>query len=147
VSKSKVIKLESKIDEKLDELEIRIKSNDYLEDCGAIRSWGGADVIIRPKMTKKTERWLGNQNLVVSAQKTVPRKRAVITSYFQELSWLFNQLKNIFRGRIDYISKYDFYGSLAQAAIDYIESADKVERETLLLTVVGQARKFNSEYY
>lgn len=139
--------MESKIDEKLDELEIRIKSNDYLEDCGAIRNWGGADVIIRPRMTEKRITWLGDQNLVISSQKTAPRRRAVITEYFKELSWLFHQLKYIFRGKIDYISKYDFYGSLAQAAIDYIESADKVERETLLLTVVEQAREFNSEYY
>lgn len=131
------------IEEKLTNLEYLIESKEYLKNLKSLHNWNGADVVISPRMTENITKWLDKENLIISAQKTVPRKRAVITNYSKELSWLFNELKKIFLDKIDYISKYDFYGSLAQAAIDYIESTDKVERETLLLTVLDQARKFN----
>jgi len=128
---------------KLDELEKQIISKDYPKNINSIRYWAGADVIIRPRRSKDLIDWLDNQNLIISSQETIPQRRAVITTDARELSWLFKELRNIFSDKIDYISKYDFYGLLAQAAIDYLESNKEIDREELLLTVLSQARNFN----
>lgn len=135
--------MESELKKELYNLEKIITSKDYPKNISSIRNWSGADVIIQPRKTKEVIEWLGKQNLVITSQETTPRRRAVITKYAQELSWLFNELKRIFQDRIDYISKYDFYGSLAQAALDYLNSNKEINREELLLTVLNRARKFN----
>jgi hypothetical protein len=52
-------------------------------------------------------------------------------------------LKHIFIGRIDYVSKYDIYGTLAQSAIDYLETnKESAVMSTLLLTVLNTSRGF-----
>jgi hypothetical protein len=54
-------------------------------------------------------------------------------------------LKAIFYDRLDYISKYDFYGSLAQAALDHLDKhkGNTVMRD-LLLDVLGMAKKYKT---
>ncbi len=131
----------------INDLQKKIESGEYLSETKKVREWGGADVIIDKKMTPQTERWLGDQSLVISFQNTAPRKRVVITPYSKELSWLFYQLGGIFRDRIDYISKYDFYGLLAQSAIDFIDMDEDYKCEELLLTVLNQSLKFNDNLY
>ena len=64
-------------------------------------------------------------------------RRLVITQHAIELSWLFIQLRELYRNRIDYLSKYDFYGELAQKAIDIIqETADECSYQELLFEVL-----------
>ena len=127
----------------LDELKKKIKSGDFLNRAKRQSEWGGADVIIRAKLDEKLSRWLGNQPLVLSYQKNAPRRRAVITQFSRELSWIFRQLGRICSEEIDNVSKYDFYGSLAQAAIDYIEHrGEKAERDQLLYCVLDAAKNF-----
>jgi len=105
--------------------------------------WGGADVMIYNKLLKKHKEWLGNQPIVFSLQMTEPRRRVVITKFAAELSWLFIQLRGLYRGRIDYISKYDFYGELAQTAINIIESTEgEYELTYLLYEVVRTSKKY-----
>ncbi len=88
-----------------------------LEDLPKQRNWGGADVIITNKVTPRHQRWLGDQPPVISLQKTDPQKRLVVTKYSHELSWLFNELKSLFHGYLDHMSKYDFYAFLAEGAL------------------------------
>jgi len=105
--------------------------------------WGGADVIIAEKVTKKLKDWLGNQPTVISFQVSVPRRRLVITRHAKELSWLFIQLRELYTGRIDYVSKYDFYGELAQKAIDVIhESNDECSNQELLFEVLRLSKVY-----
>jgi hypothetical protein len=139
--------LRQDISKRLDELKQEIGSGDYLSKAISQREWGGADVIISAKLDEKILKWLGNQpSVVLSRQKTAPMRRAVITEFSKELSWLFCQLRDICSGQIDYISKYDFYGALAQAAIDHIENpGQRTEREFLLHAVLDQARKFHEK--
>jgi hypothetical protein len=72
----------------------------------------------------------------------------VITSCSKELSWLFYRLKDIFVGTIDLTSKYDFYGRLAQSAINYIEEnkerGEHGDCTHLLKTVLDEAKRMNS---
>ncbi|HSQ89702.1 hypothetical protein, partial [Romboutsia sp.] len=64
----------------------------------------------------------------------------------KELSWLFYQLKDIFAGELNYISKPVFYGMLAQTSIDYLEkNKEDVKYDQLLFSVLDKARSFSNE--
>ena len=103
--------------------------------------WGGADVLINTRLLKKHKEWLGNQPLVLSCQPTSPMRRVVITKYAVELSWLFIQLRELYYARIDSVSKYDFYGELAQKAIDVVNETDnKCSVEELLFEVLRTSK-------
>lgn len=127
----------------LDDLQHKIDTMEFVTESEKVREWDGADVIISKRLNNRIKNWLGGQPLVISFQETMPARRAVITEFSKELSWLFYRLRDIFAGRIDYISKYDFYGLLAQSAIDYLEiNKDSPQCKGLLLTVVNRARSF-----
>jgi len=105
--------------------------------------WGGADVIIYTRLLKQHKEWIGDQPMVISPQTTEPKRRVVISKHAIELSWLFIQLRELYRGRIDYISKYDFYGELAQTAINIIEiSEGNYELSYLLHEVLRTSKKY-----
>lgn len=129
--------------EEMDKLQKRINAMDFLEEARVCQDWGGADVIIASQMKKDILDWQNSKPDTISYRKTAPRRRAVITEYSRELSWLFYKLKDIFVGRIDYASKYDFYGTLAQAALDYIEiKKSNANCQELLLAVLDSASKW-----
>lgn len=127
----------------IEELKRRIETTDISMEARDVKEWGGADVIIKRILDADTEKWLGDQLLVISFQSGEPIRRAVITKYSKELSWLFYQLKNLFSERIDYVSKYDFYGLLAQSAIDYLTNNEETQdAKGLLLTVLNTSKGF-----
>lgn len=136
-------KLDKKVLNQLEQLIEKVQSGNFVNEAKKVRNWGGADVGIAPRMTPSIQRWLEDQPTIISLQTTTPKKRVVITGYSKELSWLFYQLKDIAQGKIDYISKYDYYGLLAQAAIDYLDSnGDSINCKDLLITVIKQAEEF-----
>lgn len=133
--------MKNKILSELKKLEQQILSEDISQIARSTREWGGADVVIASSMTEEIRQWVNDQPLVISQQKTASRRRAVVTQYSKELSWLFEQLKQIFSEKIDYVSKYDFYGLLAQSAIDYMENnEDNQNVKGLLLHVLNTAK-------
>jgi hypothetical protein len=68
-------------------------------------------------------------------------RRVVITKYAVELTWLFIQLRELYYERIDSVSKYDFYGELAQKAIDVVNETDnKCSVEKLLFEVLRTSK-------
>jgi len=100
--------------------------------------WGGADVIITGLATEDQKKWLADQPVVISGQKTAPRRRLVVTKYHGELSWVFNQLRDLFGAHIDYITKYDFYGTLADKAL----SVPNPDGKEILIAVVDAVSGF-----
>ena len=135
--------MEQNIWTELERVEERLQTEDISRKASTTREWRGADVIISKGLDNNYQKWLEDQPFVISSQNTEPRRRAVITEYSKELSWLFYQLKHIFSGRIDYTSKYDFYGSLAQSAIDYLgKNKESRDVRTLLLTVLSTSKRF-----
>jgi hypothetical protein len=135
--------MRQEIPKKLDELQQRIESKDFVSEARSVKQWGGADVIISRRLTDSIKEWRGDQPVVISYQETEPRRRAVITEYSKELSWLFYELKAIFAGEIDHVSKYDFYGLLAQSALDYLDAhKGKVKCDQLLTAVLDMAKSF-----
>ena len=129
--------------EKLDSLERKIESGNIVREASSIMEWAGADVIISSQLNDSVKEWFGDQFMVISLQKTEPRRRAVITEFSKELSWLFYQLKDIFAEEIDNMSKHDFYGMLAQASIDYLEkNPENLKCDQLLYSVLDKAKSF-----
>ena len=127
----------------LEDLERKIQTASISMEARNIKEWGGADVIIKKTLDENTQKWRGDQPLVMSFQNTQPRRRAVITEYSKELSWLFYELRNLFSKRIDYVSKYDFYGLLAQSAIDYLRNNEELQdAKGLLFAVINTAKGF-----
>lgn len=104
--------------------------------------WGGADVIIATEIDDRIERWLVEEPLVFSDQETEPARRAVITPHAQALSWLFCQVRDALYDHVDSVTKYDLYGSLAQAALDLIREDDRAPEKDLLLAVLASARSY-----
>ncbi|MBX3007620.1 MAG: hypothetical protein KF816_06285 [Melioribacteraceae bacterium] len=124
-------------------LEQQIHAEDYKNHLAGIKEWGGADVIIEKRLDEDTKAWIEDQSTVFSFQKTETTRQVVITEYSKELSWLFYQLKKIFSSRIDYVSKYEFYGSLAQSAIEYLSKNKESENiKELLLAVLNKSKEF-----
>jgi hypothetical protein len=66
----------------------------------------------------------------------------VVTEYSQELSWLLFELKAILYDKLDYIIKYDFYGSLAQAALEHLEANKKADLNSLLFSAIKALKRF-----
>jgi len=135
--------MEHNIWTELERVEERLQTEDISKKASTTREWRGADVIISKGLDNNFQKWLKDQSLVISPQDTEPRRRAVITEYSKELSWLFYKLREIFSDRIDHTSKYDFYGSLAQSAIDYLEkNRESKDVRALLLTVLSTSKRF-----
>jgi len=127
----------------LERIEERLQIEDISKRASTTKEWRGADVIISQRLDNNFRKWLQDLPLVLSSQDTEPRRRAVITEYSKELSWLFYKLRDIFSDRIDYVSKYDFYGSLAQSAIDYLgKNKESRDVKVLLLTVLSTSKRF-----
>lgn len=114
--------MKKSIAKQLEELHHQIQSRDFVQEAHSTPEWGGADVIISSHMSDRIRNWLEDAPFVISPQKSVPRRRAVITHFSRELSWLFDRLRDVYKGTLDHISKYDFYGRLARSALDYIEA-------------------------
>ena len=132
--------------EKLDSLELKIESRNIVKEANSIMEWAGSDVIISSQLNDSIKEWFGDQFEVITLEKTEPRRRAVITEFSKELSWLFYQLKDIFAGELNYISKPVFYGMLAQTSIDYLEkNKEDVKCDQLLFSVLDKARSFSNE--
>jgi hypothetical protein len=135
--------MEQNIWTELERVEERLQTEDISRKASTTREWRGADVIISKGLDNNFRKWLTGQPLVISPQDTEPRRRAVITEYSKELSWLFYKLREIFSDRIDYTSKFDFYGSLAQSAIDYLgRNKESRDVKALLLTVLSTSKGF-----
>ena len=135
--------MDQEIAKKLDELQRKIESGDFADEARSVEEWGGADVIISSQLNDRIKEWQGDNHLIISFQETEPRRRAVITEYSKELSWLFYKLGGVFAEEIDYVSKYDFYGLLAQSALDHLDGHKKnVKCNRLLNAVLDTARSF-----
>ncbi len=133
--------MKSNIIAALDKLEQLIEAGDLPDEARAAAEWGGADVIICSQMNQEIRKWHGDQPRAFSVQDTAPRRRVVVTEHSRVLSWLFGELRDIFRGVYDYITKYDFFGLLAQSAIDYLEDGTgRKDAKGLLLAVLVTAK-------
>lgn len=112
--------------------------------------FGGADVIIDETEHPFHESFMEDQPLVIDATGYQPRRRVVVTKHARRLSALFYQFRDTGFDEIDYGTKYLFYGTLAQAALDYLTQHGDVDDPFPMLEHVLEAgetvlRKLRSE--
>jgi hypothetical protein len=107
--------------------------------AGRTKPWGGADVVICSKPVQ--------QSAVSGSTAFYPDKRQVVSPFAEELSWLFESLRDAFGSSIDFQSKYEFYARLADASDRYSATTPETSRnaEGLLLTVLSEAKKMATE--
>ncbi|MBM4288346.1 MAG: hypothetical protein FJ135_09420 [Deltaproteobacteria bacterium] len=126
----------------LDKLEKQVDTPAFQKQAEKRGEWGGADVIICRKPNEDQLRWSQEQFLALPLPMVPPRHRLVVTPYSLELSYLFENLRDIFVDLLDFSNKYDFYGGLAQAALDYQQAGEGHSFPELAKAVIGWARKY-----
>ena len=128
------------IKENIRQLENNIKEGKFNNDLYNIKEWGGADVIISDKKTPELIKWSENQSIIIDLNNNSfvsPGNRLIISKYSKELSWLFYELKAIFHDYIDFSNKYQFYGILAESALEFIDNNNKYSSIDLLCHVLN----------
>lgn len=116
--------MEKSIQQELDELALAISAQLWSK----IRSWSGAEVLIRRKLPN----FEGG---------VIPF--TVVTKYAGELSWLFTRLRDVGATQEGfYLVKYRFFAELAIAA-DSVPSEESID--ILLLTTLREAYQFFGE--
>lgn len=97
--------------------------------------WGGADVVIT------------REEPVLNPDGFYPDPRFVVTEHALELSWLFEQLYAVFRDSkmIDYCTKYEFIGRLANAALRCLDGQPDADAKSLYWAVLVEANAMRFE--
>jgi len=100
----------------------------------AEREWGGAGVIVTA--TRPSAADGGSSDVYV------------VTPWALQLSWVIDQLGKAFSGdgRIDYLSKHEFYGRLAQAANRYLATTPDPNHVDVRRAVLDEARVMYEEF-
>jgi len=99
--------------------------------------WGGAGVVFQKNKPPKPD-----------SKGFYPDPRYVVTPFDDEAAWLLYKLRDIFHdaGLIDYCSKIEFFGRLANAALRFQNKAKKQETASgLLLAMLREAELMLSE--
>ncbi len=101
------------------------------------RPWGGGGVVIAKDRPRREP----------GGREFYPEPRYVVTNYVNELTSLFEHLRDIFGHTLNGVTKTEFYGRLANAANDYaLHEGDHSAPPTgLLLAVVSEAELMRSE--
>lgn len=132
----------NQVGERFQELQHKIQTLDLAYVSRSVELWEGADVIVCRRLDNNVKEWLDEQPSAENFQKVEPRRRAVVTDFAQEMSWLFLQIDDIFEDEIDYIYKYDLFGSLADTAVSYLEAnQNNVKLNQLLDAVLRRAER------
>ena len=132
----------NKLTKELERVENKIKNKEY-QNIESIDDWGGANVCISKEKTKDLTSWIANQpeeiyNLDFEAPDFVEdKRRIVITSHVKELSWLFCELRDAFYDYIDFRTKFQFYGLLAQSANNKLKESPNCNCQDLLNHVLN----------
>jgi hypothetical protein len=118
------------------DLEELVENHKWSLDAVALEQW-------------RREPWAGARVVICCSLPPQPDDRYtfIVTPFAGELSWLFDYLKEIFSSRLDFANKYEFYGRLAQAAIQYTESRQScvANPADLCFAVIREARKMLEE--
>ena len=103
-------------------------------NVGSAKPWQGADVVILKKAPAPSQ---GN---------FYPDPRFVETMYVEELSWLFEQLRDIFRKNEGYGAwKEEFFGRLGNVATKFQSVCPECSLKSLLIAVIEEASTMADE--
>ena len=113
----------------------RLRNQVLVGAIGASPDWGGADVVIGPPPRP-----------VPTVDGFYPDPDYVATKHHRELSWLFEQLRDLFAPYIDYMNKYEFYGRLADSANRFISTSGDEVQQDVLQSVLHEANSLLVEF-
>lgn len=131
------------MEEQIVELEKKIRSCGNRRKIQVCNLFGGTDVIIEFHETERTKHFLGsNQPYYINGVNYYSGRQVVITKDAKELSWLFKQIRDIIHSRIDYVSRYEFFGILAQTSNEFIRKFDDTQTSEQLLLHVLEVPKY-----
>jgi len=116
---------------KLTRLRDQVLSGEY----GIALDWGGADVVIGP-----------SSRPMPADEGFYPDAQYVATKHHRELSWLFEQLRDLFTPYVDFMNKYEFYGRLADSANRFITKSGDDEQTEVLRAVLHEADSMLVEF-
>ncbi len=98
------------------------------DEFGTSEPWGGADVCIVKRLPK------------IKSGGFYPDPRFVVTDHVLELSWLFEQLRDIFKEIEDYgFWKEELFGRLGNTATRYLAKSPNASAKELFLAVMHEA--------
>ena len=98
------------------------------DEFGTSKPWGGADVCIVKKLPR------------IKSGGFYPDPRFVVTEHDTELSWLFEQLRDIFNKIEDYgFWKEELFGRLGNTSNRYLAKFPTASVKELLLAVMHEA--------
>jgi gamma-glutamylcyclotransferase (GGCT)/AIG2-like uncharacterized protein YtfP len=92
--------------------------------------WAGADVVVIFPDDERARRYSEKGDIVVQSK------------HANKIGSIFFSLKEIFSKHIDYYSKYEFYGRLAESANSYINSSG--DSENVVFALIKEAEKMLS---
>lgn len=106
----------------------KISSEIAMGNIGVSEPWQGADVVITRKLPS------------IPANSFYPSPRFVVTEYDGQLSWLFENIRDVFHDVESYgFWKEELFGRLGNAANRYIQKHESHIVQKLLLAVVHEA--------
>lgn len=109
--------------EQIKKLEALVRAGKITELAAETKPFGGADIMIVGKRPEAKNDFYGEPEFVV-------------TKHYKELSWLINQLKEIFADKVNFANKLNFYGLIADTANRSIkEKGDQLD--SILLDVLA----------
>lgn len=111
------------VESQLEILTSRIQSG----EVGRSREWRGAKVVIAQTAPEPLGAGF------------YPEPRLVITQIAPQLSWLFYRLRDVFSPHYDYVSKFEFFGRLANAALRYQRLREGRDDAMMLSAVLREA--------
>ena len=103
-------------------------------------------------MARKRERLFGGAGIIVRRPSDDPTGGSITvveTEHAAELSELVFALRDVFAGSIDYLSKYEFYGRLADAANRQLSHGDEFEsvRDAVIREACAIASEMGDHLY
>jgi hypothetical protein len=97
------------------------------DEIGISKPWGSADVCIVKRLPK------------INSGGFYPEPRFVVTDHGLELSWLFEQLRDIFKEIEDYgLWKEEIFGRLGNTANRYLTKSPTASARELLLAIMHE---------
>jgi hypothetical protein len=131
-----------------------MEQNQFAEICSKLKEIG---LLIKAgPIPQSPQYWIGADVQIVQKIEDekrkpdfYPRNRVLVTPYAGEFSWLFEQLRDVFYATraIDYTSKEEFFGRLANAALRHIQKhgAEELTPKPILLAVLSEAFRILEE--
>jgi len=143
MSDPKLVRIREKLDDllavindKSDAFKEQVRFS-YADEKDIEETWGGAKMVVTSAPVKPPSE--DADGITWSRFESITW---VSTPHAKSLGWVIKEIRDIFKGTLTSMNKYDFYGSLGEAAIAYQDLNEDYETEIGIATAaIEQAYK------